>query len=422
MARPLVSDELWELVEPLIPKVRAPLPVSGAQADRRPEGVDWDPVRAPERGSRGSTAPGDGLRLGDDLLAPAEGVAAGGRLAALHELLLAKLNEAERIDWSRAVIDSSHVRAVGGATRPVKPCRPRQERLQAPYADLRTGHAARALTQRRQPQRHPRAAAARRRDPPVRGKRGRPRRRPRRGCSATAPTTPAATAASCAPAGSAPTIPRPKQPHGSGLGKQRWVVERTIAWLHQYRRLRVRYERRADIHEAFLQIAGCLICLKLRLGVAEQRLELPRRRGAARIAVRAGVPRARGMRGESAARRRGGVPPRGDRGGWTCTRRCSAPARCPDMSRAPRARSRGRPRSPSPRRRARTARSPRSVSAATARRGDRRRRAPSSRPRAPSPIASTRGADEDRGAARGDRSRPSTVNVACPGITTKSSS
>ena len=59
------------------------------------------------------------------------------------------------------------------------------------------------------------------------------------------------------------TIPRPKQPHGSGLGKQRWVVERTIAWLHQYRRLRVRYERRADIHEAFLQIAGCLICLKL---------------------------------------------------------------------------------------------------------------------------------------------------------------
>ena len=59
------------------------------------------------------------------------------------------------------------------------------------------------------------------------------------------------------------TIPRPKQPHGSGLGKQRWVVERTIAWLHQYRRLRIRYERRADIHEAFLQIAGCLICLKL---------------------------------------------------------------------------------------------------------------------------------------------------------------
>ena len=35
----------------------------------------------------------------------------------LHELLLAKLREADRIDWSRAVIDSSHVRAVGGARR-----------------------------------------------------------------------------------------------------------------------------------------------------------------------------------------------------------------------------------------------------------------------------------------------------------------
>jgi hypothetical protein len=42
----------------------------------------------------------------------------------------------------------------------------------------------------------------------------------------------------------------------------RWVVERTIAWLHQYRRLRVRYERRADIHEAFLHIACSLICFR----------------------------------------------------------------------------------------------------------------------------------------------------------------
>jgi len=42
------------------------------------------------------------------------------------------------------------------------------------------------------------------------------------------------------------------------LGTVRWVVERTIAWLHQFRRLRVRYERRADIHQAFLTL-GCIL-------------------------------------------------------------------------------------------------------------------------------------------------------------------
>ncbi len=49
-------------------------------------------------------------------------------------------------------------------------------------------------------------------------------------------------------------------PHGSGLGVYRWVVERTLAWLHQFRRLRIRYERRADTHEAFLTLGCALIC------------------------------------------------------------------------------------------------------------------------------------------------------------------
>jgi transposase len=46
--------------------------------------------------------------------------------------------------------------------------------------------------------------------------------------------------------------------HGSGLGKYRWVVERTHSWLHQFRRLRVRFERKAVIHEAFL-LLGCIL-------------------------------------------------------------------------------------------------------------------------------------------------------------------
>jgi transposase len=46
---------------------------------------------------------------------------------------------------------------------------------------------------------------------------------------------------------------------GSGLGRYRWVVERTFAWLHQFKRLLVRYARRAHIHEALLAIGFCVI-------------------------------------------------------------------------------------------------------------------------------------------------------------------
>jgi len=44
------------------------------------------------------------------------------------------------------------------------------------------------------------------------------------------------------------------------LGRHRWVVERTLAWLNRYRRLTVRYERRADIHQALLTLGCALIC------------------------------------------------------------------------------------------------------------------------------------------------------------------
>ncbi|GHC53903.1 hypothetical protein GCM10010507_32750 [Streptomyces cinnamoneus] len=49
-----------------------------------------------------------------------------------------------------------------------------------------------------------------------------------------------------------PAIARRGTRHGTGLGTYRWVIERPFAWLHGFRRLRIRWERRADIHEAFL--------------------------------------------------------------------------------------------------------------------------------------------------------------------------
>jgi transposase len=57
-----------------------------------------------------------------------------------------------------------------------------------------------------------------------------------------------------------PVLPEKGIDDPSGLGGTRWPVERTLSWAHQNRRLRIRYERRADIHQAFLTLACIKIC------------------------------------------------------------------------------------------------------------------------------------------------------------------
>jgi len=71
--------------------------------------------------------------------------------------------------------------------------------------------------------------------------------------------------ATSANAGLAAEIARRQTNHGSGLGRYRCLVERTFAWLHNIKRLLVRYDRRHEIHEASLAIARCLVCFR-RLG------------------------------------------------------------------------------------------------------------------------------------------------------------
>ncbi|ROR37535.1 DDE family transposase [Kitasatospora cineracea] len=97
--------------------------------------------------------------------------------------------------------------------------------------------------------------------PRIRGLRGRPRHRPRRlfadrgyGCDKYRRIL--------RRRGITPRIARRGIAHGSGLGKTRWAVERTFAWLHQFKRLRIRYETHADLHLGLLQLACGIICLR----------------------------------------------------------------------------------------------------------------------------------------------------------------
>ena len=95
--------------------------------------------------------------------------------------------------------------------------------------------------------------------PPVKGKPGRPKRKPAavyadRGYDSEPLRHQLRTR------GIRPYLAKRGHPHGSGLGVYRWVVERTLSWLHGPRRLRIRYERRPDIHEAFVKLGFILIC------------------------------------------------------------------------------------------------------------------------------------------------------------------
>ena len=97
---------------------------------------------------------------------------------------------------------------------------------------------------------------------PVTGKRGRPRQRPDRLYADRGYDHDKHRRALWA-RGVKPVVARRGSQHGSGLGAIRWVVERSFAWLHNFRRLRTRYERCAERHLAFLKLGCAVICQRL---------------------------------------------------------------------------------------------------------------------------------------------------------------
>lgn len=97
--------------------------------------------------------------------------------------------------------------------------------------------------------------------PPIRSRRGRRRRRPARLHGDKGYDYPGVRRF-LRQRGITPRITRRGVESSRRLGRHRWVIERTIAWLNGYRRLHRRYERRADHFASFVALAAALICYR----------------------------------------------------------------------------------------------------------------------------------------------------------------
>lgn len=259
MAAPLLPDDLWAIVEPLLP-AEPPKPKGGRPrvSDRAcltgiifvlKSGIPWE-MLPQEMGCGSGVTCWRRLRDWQD----------AGVWDRVHHTLLDRLGAADQIDWDRAALDSASVPAKKGGetvgpnpTDRGKPGTKRHvivDRQGIPLATRLTGA-----------NRHDSAVFEEIVDAirPIRRTRGRPRTRPAKLHADKAYDIPRCRQA-LTRRHIAVRIARKGVESSERLGRHRWVVERTLAWLNRYRRLSIRYERREDIHQAFLTLGCSLIC------------------------------------------------------------------------------------------------------------------------------------------------------------------
>jgi transposase len=263
MAKPLVSDERWDLLQPLLPP-------------RKPRRFRY-PGRKPIDDRKALTGIRFVLKTAipwQDL--PVEmgcgcGMSCWRRLAAwqqagvwfrLHHVLLRKLDAADKIDWSRAAIDSTFARACGGVEEsgPNPTARGRPGIKQHVMVDAQGIPLAGDITPANVPESKellPLVDSA----GPLEEETGEAGHRPEKLCGERAYDSEPHREELHA-RGIEPELPKRRAAHGSGLGKYRWVVERFISWFHGFRKERFVTEKTQEMQFAFFNLALALLCLR----------------------------------------------------------------------------------------------------------------------------------------------------------------
>jgi len=262
MAKPLLPDELWNILQPLLPPTkprRFRFPGRKPINDRKAltgilfvlkTGIPWEDLPA-EMGC------GSGMTCWRRLQAWQQ----AGVWAKLQQVLLKRLDNAHLINWTRAAVDSTFARAFGGVEEsgknPTDRGRPgvKQHILVDANGVPLTGTITPANTPEikellplvdscgpldtvEEPQRMPDKLYG------DRAYDSQPHRE------------------ALQERGIEPELAKRNSEHGSGLGRYRWVVERTLSWLHGFRKVRFVTEKTFEMQCAFFNLALALICYR----------------------------------------------------------------------------------------------------------------------------------------------------------------
>jgi len=251
----LVPDELWAIIQPLLPKHKPSKLGGHPRVDDRvaltgimfvlKTGIAWEDLPQ-EIGCSGMTC-WRRLKEWND----------AGVWLKLHQRILQMLEDAGQLDWRRAVIDSSTVRAMHRGSKTGK--NPTDRAKYGTKRHLLTDAKGTILSaQITGANRHDlsQAESVVAKRPPIRKPRSRRQRKPRmlladRGYDSE-PYRRWLTKNQIRPLIAARATKGTPPVHGSGLGVFRWVVENAHALLNKFRRLRIRDDIRAEIYEAFL--------------------------------------------------------------------------------------------------------------------------------------------------------------------------